>query len=100
MIKHIVIWRLKETTNGSTKQVNAQLIKEKLEGLQGKILGMLKIEVGIDYSLTENSGDIALYSEFVSKEALANYQNHPEHKAIMPFVLEARKERYVVDYEV
>jgi hypothetical protein len=99
MVKHIVVWRLKDQADGRPKGENAKLIKEKLEALNGRIPGLLRLEVGIDFSLTEDSGDLALYSEFASRSALDAYQVHPEHKAIMPFVLEARSERRVVDYE-
>ncbi len=100
MIKHIVMWRLKEKANGVDKASNARLIKDKLEALRGRIPGLLALEVGIDYSATENSSDLVLYSEFESKAALEAYQEHPAHKAVMPFVLEARAERRQVDYEV
>lgn len=100
MIKHIVFWKLKESANGNTKAENALQIKEKLEALNGRIKGVLKIEVGIDFSKTESSSDVVLYSEFASREDLDNYQSHPEHKALLPFITEARSERIVVDYEV
>jgi hypothetical protein len=100
MVKHIVFWKLKENANGNTKAENALLIKEKLEALNGRIKGVLKIEVGIDFSKTESSSDVVLYSEFASREDLDNYQGHPEHKALLPFITEARSERIVVDYEV
>ena len=100
MVKHIVFWKLKESANGNTKAENALLIKEKLEALNGRIKGVLKIEVGIDFSKTESSSDVVLYSEFASREDLDNYQSHPEHKALLPFITEARSERIVVDYEV
>lgn len=100
MVKHIVLWKLKENANGNTKAENALLIKEKLEALNGRIKGVLKIEVGIDFSKTESSSDVVLYSEFASREDLDNYQGHPEHKALLPFITEARSERLVVDYEV
>lgn len=100
MVKHIVFWKLKENANGNTKAENALLIKEKLEALNGRIKGVLKIEVGIDFSKTESSSDVVLYSEFASREDLDNYQSHPEHKALLPFITEARSERIVVDYEV
>lgn len=99
MIKHIVCWRLKESAHGNTKQENARLIKDKLEGLRGRIPGLLTIEVGIDTTATPSSSDIVLYSEFASQEALNAYQVHPEHKAIVPFVAEAQSERRMVDYE-
>ncbi|TYQ17762.1 UNVERIFIED_CONTAM: stress responsive alpha/beta barrel protein [Acetivibrio alkalicellulosi] len=100
MIKHIVMWKLKESAHGNTKKQNAQIIKEKLESLDGKIPGMLKIEVGIDFSETNESADVILYSEFETKEDLDNYQVHPEHKAVIPFISEARTERRVTDYEI
>lgn len=60
MVKHIVMWKLKEYACGNTKEKNAQIIKEKLESLKDKISGILKIEVGIDFSKTENSADVVL----------------------------------------
>jgi hypothetical protein len=99
MIKHIVIWKLKEGAHGNSKEQNALLIKQKLESLNGKIDGMITMEVGINISDSDNSADIALYSEFESKTDLDNYQNHPDHKTIMPFIKEARSERRLVDYE-
>lgn len=100
MIKHIVMWRLKETAHGNSKEENAIKIKNMLESLRGKIPGMVNIEVGIDFSYTDSSSDVVLYSEFATKEDLENYQVHPEHKAVMPFILEARLERRVIDYEI
>jgi len=100
MIKHIVLWKLKEAANGMNKDENARTIKEKLENLKGKIEGLIEIEVGIDFLHSAESADILLYSTFESKDALANYQQHPLHAAIMPFIAEARSERRVVDYEV
>jgi Stress responsive A/B Barrel Domain len=100
MIKHIVTWKLKDQAHGNDKATNAQKIKELLEGLRGKIPGMLHIEVGIDYSKTDASFDVLLYSEFEGKAALDGYQAHPLHKAVMPFIGEARLERVLVDYEI
>ncbi len=73
--------------------------QEKLEALRGRVPGMLLIEVGVDFSRTDSSSDVALYAEFESRAALDAYQAHPDHKAVMPFILEARSERRLVDYE-
>ncbi len=99
MIKHIVFWKLKDEANGFSKIENAKAIKQKLESLQNQIEGLIKIEVGIDFLHSPESADVVLYSEFESKEALDFYQQHSLHKAIMPFIAEARSERRVVDYE-
>jgi hypothetical protein len=100
MIKHIVLWKLKEEANGLSKAENAAAIKQKLEDLNGKIEGLIHLEVGMDFLHSPESADITLYSEFESKDALDFYQQHPLHKTIMPFIMEARSERRVVDYEV
>jgi len=100
MIKHIVFWKLKDQANGLPKEENARLIKEKLEALRGVIPGLLRIEVGFDFSKSEQSSDLALYSVFATRADLDAYQAHPDHKAVMPFIMEARSERRVVDYEV
>jgi heme-degrading monooxygenase HmoA len=99
MIKHIVFWKLKDHANGLTKEENAQEIRTRLEDLRGKIDGLLTIQVGIDFLHSPESADVVLYSEFDSKAALDHYQQHPLHKAVMPFIAEARSERRVVDYE-
>lgn len=100
MVKHIVFWKLKEEANGLSKLENAKAIKEKLEGLKGKIEGLLDIEVGFDFLHSPESADVVLYSTFTDRAALDFYQQHPLHKAVMPFIGEARSERRVVDYEV
>ncbi len=100
MVRHLVLWRLKEVANGRGKAANAAEIKRLLEDLNGKIPGLLRLEVGFDFSSTPNSSDIALYSEFESRAALDAYQAHPLHDAVKPFVMAARDERRIVDCEV
>jgi len=100
MIKHIVMWRLKDSVHGNDRATNARLIKDMLEALQGRIPGLLKIEVGMDYSATETSADLVLVSEFESRAALDAYQIHDAHKAVVPFIKEAASERRLVDYEI
>ncbi|MCF8255458.1 MAG: Dabb family protein [Bacteroidia bacterium] len=99
MIKHIVFWKLKDEANGLSKIENAKAIKEKLEALNGQIEGLIRLEVGMDFLGSAESADLVLFSEFENKEALDYYANHPLHKAVMPFIAEARSERRVVDYE-
>ena len=100
MIKHIVFWQLNETAYGNDKQTNAQVLKEKLLAMKDKVDGLLKIEVGFDFSNEKDSCDVVLYSEFENKEALHQYQIHPEHDAIKKWLSEVRYERRVVDYEI
>jgi quinol monooxygenase YgiN len=100
MVRHIVLWRLKESANGRSKAENAAEIKRLLEDLNGKIPGLLKLEVGYDFSRAAESSDIVLYSEFESRAALDAYQTHPLHEAVKPVVMAAREERRLVDYSL
>ncbi len=93
MVKHIVMWKLRDKTD-------AVEIKARLEALSGKIPGLLNIEVGIDFLETEQSADVVLYSELENREALDAYQKHTDHMAVVPLVKAAAVARTVVDYEV
>jgi hypothetical protein len=93
------MWKLKDEAHGNNKETNARLIKEKLEALNGKIDGLLKLEVGIDFPGGGNF-DLVLYSELSKEEDLDTYQNHPLHQAVLPFIREVVADRKAVDYEV
>ncbi len=99
MIKHILFLRFNENAYGNDKKTNAQIFKEKLLSIQGKVDGLLKVEVGFDFSKEKDSSDVVLYSEFESKEALHQYQVHPDHEDLKKWLSEVRYERRVVDYE-
>jgi len=99
-VKHIVLFKLKETANGEPREANARAMKQKLEALRGRIPGLRHIEVGIDFERSASAYDVALCSEHDSREALAAYQGHPEHQAIVGFVTSVREARVVVDYEI
>ena len=97
MVRHIVVWRLKNTPNA---EQTAKTIKEKLEALKGKISVIEDIEVGINFNETEAASDLVLVSTFKSEEDLNTYINHPEHKAVgAEYVRPNVSERRVVDYE-
>lgn len=94
MIKHIVMWRLKN------REQNAPELKAMLEGLKGKIPQIREIEAGINFNPSEAAADVVLYSEFESREALAEYQKHPDHLKVAEFLREIATDRRVADYEV
>lgn len=100
MVKHIVMWRLHDEVDGISKAENALTIKHALEDLQGKIPGLIHIEVGIDFDRGEQAADIVLYSELEDREALTAYQAHPLHQAVIPLVKKHACERTVVDFDV
>ncbi|MBQ3133376.1 MAG: Dabb family protein [Clostridia bacterium] len=78
MVKHVILWKLKEEHN--TPAVKAG-IKAGIEGLLGKIPGLLEIRVYTD-GLASSNADVMLDSSFESEEALRAYAVHPEHVAV------------------
>lgn len=78
MVKHIILWQLKETYSQEEKeQIKAQ-IKEGLEGLKGKIPGLLDIRVQTE-RLDSSNADLMLDSSFEDEAALKGYAVHPDH---------------------
>ena len=100
MVKHIVAWKLKSFAGGRNSQENARIMKERLEGLKGKIKEILHIEVGINVNSSSSAYDVVLCSEFLDLESLDVYQKHPDHLEVVEFVKEVAQDRIVVDYLV
>lgn len=75
MVKHIILWTLKDEFNND--QVKKEM-KESLEGLKGVVPGLLEIEVQIE-KLDSSNVDVMLYSVLESEEALKGYAVHPAH---------------------
>jgi len=75
MVRHVILWNLKEESKTDSIKL---AIKTNLEALSGKIPGLLEIRVFISPLETSNC-DVMLYSEFESAEALKAYAVHPDH---------------------
>lgn len=100
MVKHIILWQLKDELQGVEKDAVKQGIKEGLEGLQGVIPGLLEIKVNTN-GLASSNADVMLDSSFESEEALKAYAVHPAHvkvadEKVRPFT----KTRACLDFEV
>jgi hypothetical protein len=100
MLKHIVLFKLKPSAEGASKEENAKKIKAQLEALTGKIPQVRKMEVGLNAVAAEGAYDIAIYSEFADQKDLEIYAKHPEHVKVAEFVGKVRESRAVVDYIV
>ena len=98
MIKHVVMWKLKDFAEGCDRKENALKIKALLEGLRGKIEQIVKMEVGINLNDSGMAFDAILISEFEDLDKLEIYKNHPEHVKVADFVAKVRQDRAVVDY--
>ena len=81
MVKHVILWKLKSEYDNEKKEEIKAGIKEGLEGLLGKIPGLVEIKVNTN-GLASSNADIMLDSTFESEEALKAYAVHPEHVAV------------------
>ena len=94
MVKHIVIYTLKE---GVDKAAAVETIRSVLEPLVGVIPGLQKMQIRPTY---HGGMDYALYSEFESREALASYDQHPAHLEAKSHFWHFLDQRVCADYEV
>ncbi len=99
MIKHIVMWKLKESAEGSLRDENAQKMKTMLEALPAAIPELDALEVGLNFAEGDAAFDVVLYTALPSREALEAYRVHPEHVKVAGFIGAVTADRHVVDYE-
>jgi hypothetical protein len=78
MVKHIILWKLKEEFNTATIKAD---MKASLEALVGKVPGLIELKVQTE-CLESSNVDVMLYSVLESEEALKGYAVHPEHVAV------------------
>ena len=100
MIKHVILWTLKEEYSKEQKEKILAEMKEALENLAGQIPGLLDIKV-YTKGLPSSNADVMLDSSFVSEEALKNYAVHPIHvEAANTKVRPFTASRSCLDFEV
>jgi heme-degrading monooxygenase HmoA len=100
MLKHIVMWKLKDHAEGADKATNAARLKQLLDGCSNLVPGIAEFEVAVAQPGLEATYDVVLYSVFADRESLAAYQEHPDHVALKPFIGSVRLERQCMDYEI
>ena len=82
MVKHIILWTLKDGLSEEEKATIKSSIKEGLESLLGVVPGLVDIKVQIDGRLASSNADIMLDCTLESEEALKGYAVHPAHVAV------------------
>ncbi|MBO4509885.1 MAG: Dabb family protein [Lachnospiraceae bacterium] len=81
MVKHVIVWTLKDEYSLQEKEEIKRGIKEGLEGLKGKVPGLLEIRVYTE-GLASSNGDLMLDSTLTDEAALKGYAVHPDHVAV------------------
>ena len=100
MVKHVILWQLKEELSDAEKAAIKAGIKAGLEGLAGQIPGLVEIHVNIN-ALPSSNADLMLETTLESAEALKGYSTHPAHVAVANSkVRPYYKNRVCLDYEI
>ena len=100
MVKHVILWQLKDELSSEEKANVKNGIKEGLESLKGKIPGLVEIQVNTN-GLASSNADVMLDSLFEDEASLKGYAVHPEHVAVADGkVRPYTKSRVCLDYEV
>ena len=100
MVKHVILWTLKEEYSDAQKAEIKAGIKEGLEGLKDRIPGLLEIKVNTE-PLASSNCDLMLDSSFENEDALKTYATHPEHVAVANGKVRPHTaSRVCMDYEV
>ena len=98
MVKHIVLFKLKDNVSEAEKLVVMNKFKAAIEALPAQISVIRKIEVGLNINPDE-TWNIALNSEFDTLEDVKFYATHPDHVAAGKILAETKESRACVDYE-
>lgn len=100
MVKHVILWKLKEELTDAEKVTIKANMKKELEGLKGKVPGLLDITIQIS-PLVSSNAEVMLDSTLESEDALKGYAIHPEHVRVADnFVRPYTQVRMCMDYEV
>lgn len=100
MVKHVILWQLKDEFSEERKVEIRAGIKAGLEGLMGQIPGLVDIKVQTEF-LPSSNVDVMLDSTFENEESLKVYAVHPAHVAVADKdVRPYTKSRACIDYEI
>ena len=101
MVKHVILWQLKDELTAEEKVTVKAEMKDALEGLMGKIPGLLDVKVYTEGLESSKNAEVMLDTTFTDEAALKTYAVHPEHVAVAdgkvrPFT----KYRACLDFEI
>ena len=100
MVKHIILWQLKDELSVQEKELVKKEIKAGLEDLKGKVPGLVDIHVQIS-ALDSSNADLMLDVTLEDAAALKGYAVHPDHLAVANSkVRPYNKTRICIDFQI
>lgn len=100
MVKHIVMFKLKDEFQGKTAAENAKEAKERAMKLASLVPTVENMEVVCNSPAADGSNyELALICDFKDMDGLDAYQKHPEHVKFGQYITQMRESRACIDYE-
>lgn len=99
MIRHIVMWNIKDEITGTEKTLACQKMAEGFLPLKESVPNVIDLQVEIN-KIESSNRDFMLVVDFPDEDALKAYQIHPEHVKAAGYVKEVTKDRVCFDYQV
>jgi Stress responsive A/B Barrel Domain len=99
MIRHLVMFKLREFSTPEEKMKAAETVRTELSTMKKKIPEIQEFEVGINFTIDDAAYDLVINSSFSSKEDLKTYQVHPDHQDFIKFNKNYSAKKVVLDYE-
>ena len=95
MIKHIVMFKLKEKSPDNMKDLTSAL-----NGMKDQIEALKFLEVGEDFKGSGRSFDLVLTTHFDNLRGLETYAGHKVHQPVIQLARSLCSQTVVVDYEL
>ena len=93
MVKHVVMWTLKDISQ-------ARSLKEQIESMKGRVPSLIDVECGINFAQGDAACDLVLISTHHTRQDLEAYQADPVHGEVKKSMGEAAQTRHVVDFDM
>ncbi|MEG1711296.1 MAG: Dabb family protein [Clostridia bacterium] len=94
MVKHVVLYKLIDSSAAGRKAVT-----ERLMSMKGKIDILKNIEAGQDFLSSDRSYDVCLICTFNTREDLTTYAQHPVHLPVKAFMKTAVDKAVSCDFD-
>ena len=98
MIRHVVMFKLKNKGDEEGLEKIKKEVKDRLEALPGKIDVILSMEVGINVVKSERAFDVVLISSFDNLDDLESYRVHPDHREVVTYIGRIKEQSAAVDF--
>ena len=100
MIKHIVMWTIKEGETSRMKFERMAEVKARLMELKSKVSVIASLEVFFNSPLApQDNFDVVLVCEFNTWADLEQYKIHPHHVEVAAYINNVRQNRAAIDFE-